>query len=174
MEREDLKIRLEDVPPEGLDLNIQDKGALLADVAKVADQIKAQIHLARIGPNVRVRGWVDTSLIVNCDRCLEPFTYEIKETLELIIMPPPSGGAEEVRLRKEDLDVSFFDGEVVDVGLVLREQILLALPMRNICRETCQGLCPVCGTNLNERQCQCEREIRHSPFAVLKKLKVSS
>ncbi len=174
MNREDLKIRLEDIPPEGLEISIEDDGGLVADVYPVLEAIVAELHLTRIGPNVRVRGGLKTTLSVDCDRCLEPFPYKIEEKMFFILMPPPRGEGEEVRLRREDLDVSFFDGEVIDLGLIIREQILLSLPMRNICRESCRGLCPICGANLNQTKCECQREIRHSPFAVLKKLKISS
>jgi uncharacterized protein len=57
----------------------------------------------------------------------------------------------------------------VDVEDIIREQIYLSLPMKSLCRETCPGLCPVCGANLSDHKCGCQRETGHPGFAALGK-----
>ena len=177
MNRNELKIKFDDIPPEGLDVAFVDKkGDLIRDVFSIQRPIKAKVFLQRWGVAVKVTGEVETELLLPCDRCLEPFSFPVSERINVLLEPLAtlSRFKEEVRLTKEDLDVIFFDGETIEVDEIVREQILLAVPMRQLCHEGCQGLCPVCGQNLNVAKCSCKREVKDSPFAILKKLVVSS
>ena len=63
-------------------------------------------------------------------------------------------------------------GEVVDLESLLREQIILMLPLKPLCDENCKGLCPHCGANLNREKCTCKTDAVDSPFAQLAKLKI--
>ncbi|MBN1225748.1 MAG: DUF177 domain-containing protein, partial [Deltaproteobacteria bacterium] len=62
---------------------------------------------------------------------------------------------EEIELEREDLDIGFYKEGIIDLTEVVREQILLAVPMIPICKEDCKGLCPYCGQNLNQCKCVC-------------------
>jgi hypothetical protein len=73
---------------------------------------------------------------------------------------------------KADLDRDFYTGETVNLESILREQVLLTLPLKPLCAETCKGLCPGCGTDLNQETCQCPAEESTSPLAILKKIKL--
>ena len=64
---------------------------------------------------------------------------------------------EEVRLKLDDTEIGFFEGEGLFLADVLAEQVLLAIPMKVICRSDCRGLCPHCGANLNTDECRCEK-----------------
>jgi uncharacterized protein len=75
-------------------------------------------------------------------------------------------------LSKADLDVDFYTREEVNLEAIVREQVLLTLPLKPLCRETCQGLCPRCGADLNRETCNCRRDEAASPWTALKKLKV--
>ncbi len=176
MDGKALKILFEDIPPEGLSVPVYDpEGVLIKDCYPVKAPIEGEIFLQRWGPMVKVRGNVHTTLVLTCDRCAEEFTLDINEKIDVELHPLASLKVEqeEVRLSKEDLDVSFFDGETIEVDEVVREQILLALPMRKLCRPDCRGLCPMCGQNLNQGDCHCKPLVKDSPFAILKKLVVS-
>lgn len=177
MDKKALKIKFEDIPPEGLDVSFEDtEGELIKDCYPIKRPIKASVHLQRWGISVKVNGQVETELYLSCDRCLENYVFSVSEKINVLLEPIASVShfKEEVRLSKEDLDVIFFDGETVEVDEVVREQILLAVPMRQLCRPDCKGLCPVCGQNLNLKLCQCKKETKDSPFAILKKLVISS
>ncbi len=172
-----LKIKFEDIPPEGLELEFIDgDGGLIKDCFPIKTPIKANVFLKRYGVNVKVKGKVETILILMCDRCTEEFDFKISEEIKVELQPVGilKRFHEEIRLNKEDLDVTFYDGNEIDVGEVIREQILLAVPMRKLCKPGCRGLCPNCGQNLNVAQCGCKPKIKDSPFAILKKLVVSS
>jgi uncharacterized protein len=68
--------------------------------------------------------------------------------------------------------VDYYTGEVVNLENILREQVLLTLPLKPLCSETCQGICPRCGADLNRETCQCSEEESDSPFAILKNIKL--
>ncbi|NPA49772.1 MAG: DUF177 domain-containing protein [Thermodesulfobacteria bacterium] len=177
MNREELKIKFEDIPPEGLSLEFADeKGDLIRDCYPISHPIQARVHLQRWGIDVKVTGEVKTEIVLSCDRCLKEFPFKVTERINVLLEPRAvlSRLKEEVRLTKDDLDVIFFDGVTVEVDEVVREEILLAVPMRKLCDEACKGLCPVCGQNLNEKSCGCKPALKDSPFAILKKLVVSS
>ena len=71
-----------------------------------------------------------------------------------------------------DLDLDYYTGESVDLESLLREQIILMMPLKPLCDENCKGLCPHCGANLNRETCTCSTDTVNSPFAVLAKLKI--
>jgi uncharacterized protein len=138
-----LKIKFEDIPPEGLEVPFEDaEGLLVRDCFPVKAPIKGRVFLNRWGAAVKVRGHVETVVVLTCDRCAENFSLSVSETIDIELHPVATLRAlqEEVRLSREDLDVSFFDGETIEVDEIIREQILLAVPMRKLCREDCKGL----------------------------------
>jgi uncharacterized protein len=69
---------------------------------------------------------------------------------------------------KEEDEVYFYQGEHLDLAPMLREQVILSAPMQPLCREDCQGLCPQCGQNWNDRRCDCPPEHTRSPFRLLR------
>jgi uncharacterized protein len=64
----------------------------------------------------------------------------------------------EIELNEKDTQTAFFTGTKLPIGEILREQVLLALPMKALCRVDCKGLCPTCGINLNSGTCDCPAE----------------
>jgi len=135
--------------------------------------IEAQVHLERHGLDILVRGHLEGSLQVSCSRCLTSFSHPVEADFDLLLAPGPGPvGKEEEELSKADLDVDFYTGEMVNLENILREQILLTLPLKPLCSEACQGICPRCGADLNQEICQCPAEESDSPFAILKKIKV--
>lgn len=136
-------------------------------------EIQAQVHLERHGLDILVRGHLKGSLQVSCSRCLTLFSHPVEADFDLLLAPgPESVGKEEEELSKADLDVDFYTGEAVNLESILREQILLTLPLKPLCSEACQGICPHCGADLNQETCECVAEDSDSPFAILKKIKV--
>jgi uncharacterized protein len=80
----------------------------------------------------------------------------------------PVAGSFDAEAAEEDL----YTGKVIDLDPILREQVLLALPGYPVCQEGCKGLCTVCGANLNERECGCDRKVPDPRWAGLAKLKL--
>jgi uncharacterized protein len=110
-----------------------------------------------------------------CDRCLEPARFPIDTSFDLYYRPaaPLHAGhhaSEEVAIDEGEAEIAFYQGAGLDLREVLREQVLLALPMQKICREDCHGICPVCGQNRNLVSCDCHQEAGDDRWAALKKL----
>lgn len=110
---------------------------------------------------VHFRGRLQARLGLHCGRCLEPFVKELDEDLDLFFMPHEAEAdadeeEQEVELSDRDMVVAYYEDDRIDLGEMVREQMLLALPLRRLCREDCRGLCPSCGTNRNTGTCQCQ------------------
>ncbi|HYB62028.1 MAG TPA: DUF177 domain-containing protein [Methylomirabilota bacterium] len=121
---------------------------------------------------VRIAGDLRTRLEMVCARCLEPVVEEVNRDFDLSYKPVSLiGREEEVRLKSGDTEVAFFEGEGLFLTDVLAEQVLLALPMKVICRSDCRGLCPQCGANLNAEECRCESHAADPRLAPLGRIK---
>ena len=128
---------------------------------------------SRKGEEVRLRGEIRTEVELLCDRCLAPATIPLAVEFDTSFIPREVEAAkdENVELAAEDLILSAYDGDAVDLDEVVREQILLALPLRHLCKEDCKGLCQKCGADLNAGHCSCEQsevDPRWSALAGLK------
>lgn len=122
---------------------------------------------------IHLTGEMQVEMEADCDRCLEEARFPVKEKLDLFYRPAESlEGGHEVGLEEGESEVGFFEGEGLELREVLREQVLLALPVQRLCREGCQGLCPVCGGNLNKQVCSCAAEFHDERFAALKSLRL--
>jgi uncharacterized protein len=121
---------------------------------------------------IRISGDLETKVELVCARCLEPVVEEVSRSFDLLYSPLPKGTRpEEVRLKDDDAEIGFFEGEGLFLADVIREQVLLALPMKVICRSDCRGLCPNCGANLNHEDCRCETHATDPRLAPLARLK---
>ena len=118
-------------------------------------EFAAEIH--KDGQKVRATGRVRATLACACSRCLEPFTIAVDAPFDALYLPTSANaGAGEHQVGDDDLGVSFYQDDTIDLGEIVREQFYLALPMKPLCREDCQGLCPMCGINRNRETCTCE------------------
>lgn len=108
--------------------------------------------------DIRLVGEFSTRLELLCARCLEPVHQDVQKSFDLLYRPQGvDAGKEEVSLGKEDVDIGYYQGDGLLLEEVLREQLLLAVPLKLVCREDCKGLCPSCGQNLNQGECGCAR-----------------
>lgn len=129
-------------------------------------------RIYRVGDAVNATGTVGGRLLLACGRCLKEYAEPFEDELLAVFLPRatvnPSG--EEVELTGDDLDVTLFDEDQIDLYGPVRDAVALALPMQPLCDEECKGLCPVCGADRNETDCGCEPSRGDNPFAALKKL----
>ncbi len=120
---------------------------------------------------IRISGHLNTSMIASCDRCLEPAAMAIDSDFDLLYRPAATlRGHEEQAIDAEEAEVGFYEGEGLELKDVLREQILLLLPMQRFCSPDCKGICPVCGQNRNQVACDCHQETAEGRWAGLKNL----
>lgn len=121
---------------------------------------------------IRVSGHLHTRIELVCARCLEPVTDEISKDFDLFYRPAKDEPAtEEIRLKDDDTDIAFFEGDGLFLSDVIAEQVLLSVPMKVICRSDCRGLCPHCGANLNSEECRCEARGTDPRLAPLARIK---
>ena len=115
----------------------------------------------RVGAEIRIAGKLDITVEVACSRCLEPARVHVNRPFDLFFRERDAAmfdEDEEVELGEKETRTAFFTGTKLAIADVLREQILLALPMKVLCTVDCKGLCPTCGINLNSGSCSCPAE----------------
>jgi uncharacterized protein len=180
MTKKTLQISIKSIPETGKDLSL-DLGPEWFERWREEDpglefsrgSVRGTVSLARHGHDILVRGHLEGRLALACGRCLEPFSPPLETDFDLLLVPAPQGEAsEEEELSAAELDLDFYSGETVDLEAIIREQIILMVPLKPLCRDDCRGLCPICGINLNQETCSCQVEKSASPFAQLAKLKV--
>ncbi|MBI4460319.1 MAG: DUF177 domain-containing protein, partial [Acidobacteria bacterium] len=109
-----------------------------------------------VASNIHLQGSLRTVVEIPCARCLEPIRRNVEINFDLFYSPVASiARAEEVEVKTTDLEVGFYQGEGLRLEDAMREQVLLSIPMKNVCRPDCAGLCPQCGQNRNFVQCGC-------------------
>ncbi len=135
--------------------------------------IQARIHATRFGDTVSIRGTLSAQARISCCRCLKPFDLPIETEFTATAIPrkeTPSGTEEkeEIELTPEEMDVIHYSGDHIELGEEVAQQIIMDIPIKPLCRETCKGLCSRCGTDLNISTCQCDQKRKDSPFAALR------
>lgn len=144
---------------EGELVRLRGKTALVGEIVKVDEK-------------ARLNGTINARLQIDCTRCLEPIERDADFAFRAVFVDP---GAEdtsaEAEVSEDALDESLvLDGQI-DLAELVREQLLLAMPIQNFCREDCRGLCPKCGSNLNLIDCNCAENDIDPRWAALKSLR---
>ena len=106
--------------------------------------------------DIRLVGAFSTEIELRCARCLDPVANAVSESFDLIYRPQGVDAvAEEASISSAETEIGYYQGEGLLLEDVLKEQILLALPVKQVCKAGCKGLCPHCGMNLNTESCNC-------------------
>jgi len=122
--------------------------------------------------DIRMVGKVEAHLEFSCARCLDPVGHDVNWAFDLIYRPlGVDRRADEVAISEAETEIGYYQGEGLLLEDVLREQVLLATPVRALCREDCKGLCPLCGRNLNVEQCHCEQHVSDPRWDALNEIK---
>ena len=124
------------------------------DLEDFTGEIKIVGEVEDVGKSFVVRGRIECKKIFICDRCLAQATEN------------------QVHEFAEEFDKAEAIDDVIDVSELLRDELIAAQPMKNLCREDCKGLCPECGANLNEGECGCEKFIFDPRLAALENFKL--
>ena len=134
----------------------------------LAEPLRVELDARSVGEGILVRGRMRARFDVECRRCLTPVEREVDDTVDLLYEPLPEEEAEELSGEVYELPSR---GLELDLGPALREQLLLRVPQYVVCREECRGLCPQCGTDLNQTTCDCVPEAAPSAWGALKNIK---
>jgi uncharacterized protein len=114
-------------------------------------------RISFVDPGFLIEAELTYEQTLACDRCLEPVVLPVREQFALLALQPgeESEVVEELELEQEDLDVVLVAGDELDTDPLVVEQIQLNVPMKPLCSESCRGLCPTCGADLNRGPCGC-------------------
>lgn len=166
-----MKLDLRQIKPDGTEFNYSELAQdleLAAQGFEFPDPIEAVLSAAKSGDEIIVQGRVSTAIEMECARCLDIFEMEINPKIQFVIQlldtnqPEFSTDDDFVILPKTT-------GEV-DISDRIRESIILELPLKPLCFDGCRGLCPMCGVNLNETECDCTPDKSDERWDTLKQL----
>jgi len=121
---------------------------------------------------IRVKGHLRVVMETDCDRCLENARFPIDSVFDLFYRPADSvrARADEVEIDAGETEIAFYEGGGLELEEILREHIVLSMPMQRVCREDCRGICPVCGQSRNAVNCACELKTVDDRWLALKNL----
>jgi uncharacterized protein len=178
-----LTIHLEQITEQGLDLSQAVEACTLPLLNAVCQEgslrftrpVDVRIHATIAGETILIEGKLSTGVRLACSRCLDPFDLKIDTDISTTALPDMTSmsttdAGDDTELKGEDIDVIFYHGKSIDLGDEIAQQIIMALPFKPLCSQTCKGLCSHCGADLNKAPCQCPAQDESSPFAVLKSL----
>jgi uncharacterized protein len=162
----------ENLQPGTIDLGegVQQKTSLLA--SGHAELIRETRGARQVVEDIRLVGKWSTRVEVYCARCLDPVEQDVGESFDLLYRPQGVDAAgDEAAISRAQTEIGYYQGEGIALEDVLKEQILLALPVKQICSAECKGLCPQCGSNLNLESCYCSSTVRDPRWAALEDIR---
>ena len=162
-----------DSPQKTFDLTLApDEIALDDETAALKSPVRVTAELRKGSVQTDLTGTITADVTLECTRCLAATERRLEFPFAAAFVAPEYyTAAREAELNAADLDVSIVEDNRIDLGELVREQILLNLPEQVFCREDCRGLCAKCGANLNETDCRCAEEEIDPRWAGLKNLK---
>lgn len=175
-----MRIRVDEIPESGRVLHLHWNQGELSRFLPPDDPfelslprpLNVDLEINKLPDHIRIQGMLQGVLQINCHRCLAPCLWTLEEPVDITLFNEAEApGEEELELEPEELDFEYFDGEVIEIDELIAEQIFLALPFKVLCSESCKGICPGCGANLNEEVCRCSADAKDNPFARLAELK---
>jgi uncharacterized protein len=138
---------------------------------RVVEPVDLELTVHKDHARYRLVGRLTTTLEMPCSRCLEPFREPVDARFDIRYLPQSENAGEAEReVEEDDLSDAFYRDDQIDLRQLMEEQFYLALPMKPLCRVDCKGLCPNCGTNLNDATCACEIRWEDPRLAGLKAL----
>jgi uncharacterized protein len=175
------KVNVADIPDEGIGIELVEEESGFKEVFlqlpridfSLAQPVRASLTINKSERVVLIRGKVEAELILQCSRCLEDYRFPLVSECEVALFPfEGQAPFQEAELKEDDLRSSYYYGDEIDISAIIREQILLDVPYKPLCRSSCKGLCPICGEDLNRGSCSCKQEVVDERFAPLKGLKI--
>lgn len=127
---------------------------LLEESAVFLESAHAEMVVRKVGEEVWIKGSLKARLNFVCSRCLTPFEYPVDSGFDLAFIPEEFALMKE-ELGEEDIDHQFFQSRKIDIREVILEQLNLIFPMKPLCLESCEGICPVCGRVRKSGDCAC-------------------
>jgi uncharacterized protein len=163
-----MEFKISELEREPIDFDLRFKPGVI-DFGEEAEQSgplaadgRAEVLHEHRGPkdivaDIRLRGHFDGNFEVPCARCVEPVTIPLAADFDLIFRPVGADSdAPERSITAPETEIGYYQKDSLLLEDVLREQVLLSLPVRTLCKPDCKGLCPRCGQNRNSQACSCD------------------
>lgn len=147
-------------------------GCLTVDFDEINElkKVRVELKIQQSGEEYFCQGDVKAVLNIECSRCLEGFDLNCEYPVDFIACAEKPVIEDKDILDAEDYAL-FSDGDLqADISDILRQALILSLPLKPLCSEECKGLCAQCGTNLNEQTCSCKTEYIDPRWEALQKL----
>jgi uncharacterized protein len=141
-----------------------DSFSYMGNAYPVAERTDIDFTLTNIGTGcVLVEGKLELTLTIPCDRCLQSVNVPLSVAFTHRVLSPEQEDA-----ASEEEEQNFVSGYELDTDTLINNEILINMPVKVLCREDCKGICSVCGQNLNERECGCDRFVPDPRMAAIK------
>ena len=176
-----MKIPVDDIPQSPKEIRFSERIEALNELYtgdKDADfrfppQLDVSLTYYRSGQEIFFHGRLAGEITARCGRCLDDYVLRLDRQFDLVLLPEPGKTERGVgELRGEELGLSFYSKEEIDLAPLIGEQTMLALPTRPLCADSCRGLCDRCGANLNSEVCRCSHSSADPRMAIFRTLKV--
>ncbi len=165
-----MKVIISEIPEEGLELELKERISPDESI-KISSPVHASLRFDKKGPEVIVTGDASGEAEFQCSRCLKTFNMNMDSHIDVVYHPSAEINKEEhYELKGDELDTGFYKNDTLDTEDILKEQLMLNVPVKPLCSEGCKGLCPKCGADLNITQCNCAASEIDTRLAVLKQL----
>jgi len=174
-----LKIRIDDVKKTRIDLNEEQSAGHYPNLAQMekagecsfVEPVRAEVSAIWEYDHVRATGSVTSAVQLSCSRCLAEYQLPISSNFTIFYTKSVAGELdEEVELSDEDLISVSYSGEEIDLDFEIAEQVMMEVPFKPLCSESCRGLCTECGADLNAGECGCDRGGINLKMSALKKI----
>jgi uncharacterized protein len=180
-----MHILVERINEDGLEIDVEEKPESFPVLSEMIRQgeckfsapINTTLNVSRIGDMIDVKGKLETTVHLSCSRCLNEYETALKSRFNLtyvnhLPVEPEDVEPKEIEITAQEMGLIYFQGEEINLQDGIQEQVVMAFPIRALCREECKGLCAACGADLNQGDCGCDRKPVSNKFAVLKNLKL--
>jgi uncharacterized protein len=145
------------------------------DDAMLSGDVRIEGRLTMMAEQVYFTGVIRGAVTLPCSRCLQPAQSDFTAETRGVFLPSssniPSSALEGKAGPTDEIDLYIHDGTLLDLKPLVREQVVLAIPIQAFCRSDCAGLCHACGCNLNNETCACQMDNLDPRFAVLNQLR---
>ena len=138
------------------------------------DRVDVNCLVTNTSGTVFIKGSFSAQIDICCSRCLENTKLSIGADFAYTLIPAKAETREDLELTPEELEISYYKGDFIDLGPIICEQIILQIPIKALCSEECKGLCPQCGANLNASSCNCHLNFVDNRMAVLKNFTIKN
>jgi uncharacterized protein len=167
-----LKIDIGSIPDGSSELDVSADASELdvsLEGARLTGPVELRLSVTRNGDDILLRGTARVQAIFECARCLEEYRLVLEAPIELwCIAGAGSQASDGERDNVLELPAGARQADLTDY---IRSELVVLLPLKPLCSDTCRGLCPVCGVNLNFHECSCRRESGDGRWDALKKIK---